>query len=56
MSGWIFGLATAAAVAGAVYVTNDPVPDPVTKPSAKQPNKQQPSTKQGKKSQSKKSG
>jgi hypothetical protein len=51
VSGWIFGLAAAAAVAGAVYVTNDPEPDPVTKPSRNQPNK-----KQGKKSQSKKSG
>ena len=44
-------LATAAAVAGAVYVTNDPEPVSVTKPSTKQLKK-----KQGKKSQSKKSG
>ena len=51
VSGWIFGLATAAAVAGAVYVTNDPEPVSVTKPSTKQLKK-----KQGKKSQSKKSG
>ena len=47
----VFAADVFAAVAGAVYVTNDPEPDPVTKPSTKQPNK-----KQGKKSQSKKSG